>query len=320
MENGISQKEKSFKLKATLATATMEIAGGSLLHSFGVPLAGHFLSLHQLAWQSWLYRMTLQPNDVLECATTTALLKPSSPSSKKLTPMLAIQAQGTIHYAIIRVVGGYWGNIFGITMASLWAFIQPLLIVGFVFSPAVLLESQHKSLEKIFSLFNIDHPLRTAILIYFGFVAVKAVLAATLAHLTWSFPGKSVSLLEQTRAKIFDGKEAGRAFLKENDEIRNSHSSQPPTDTRNFILLNSKQLIVNMIRALRQPVYLIGLFTTFLILYISDAALSDYFYALLKIVSFLALAQIILQLLPLPRNKFPLLREVQLELSRNSKS
>ena len=51
-------------------------------------------------------------------------------AGKKLTPMLAISAQGLFYYIRIALIGiNFAGLFFAVIMASLWAFIQPVLFI-----------------------------------------------------------------------------------------------------------------------------------------------------------------------------------------------
>jgi len=121
----------------TIALSMTEIGLGSLLHSFKIPFSGHALSLNQAFLLSVL-NIRLRNTDRLasiEVSTATAILKSLSPAGKKLTPMLAISAQGFLHNIGILLIGR---NFIGIALAnalcSLWAFIQPWFIYYILYS------------------------------------------------------------------------------------------------------------------------------------------------------------------------------------------
>lgn len=113
--------------------AAIEIGLGGLLHSFHVPLSGHFLSLNQIFLLSRANRQIKSEEHLRTIPTQisfiTSCLKSLSPAGKKLGPMLAISAQGFLFnlgniFFGINILGDLLGAIF----SSLWAFIQPVLL------------------------------------------------------------------------------------------------------------------------------------------------------------------------------------------------
>lgn len=135
-----------------------EIGLGSLLHAFYVPFAGHFLSLnqgflltHALKKASSEQKSFLLPTQISNIG---ALLKSLSPAGKKLTPMLAITAQGYFFSLGVMLFGpNLLGFLLGMTLLSLWAFAQPVLIYYLIFGRALftsylyLLETLNKYLQ-----------------------------------------------------------------------------------------------------------------------------------------------------------------------------
>ncbi len=123
--------------------SAVEIGLGSVLHSFRIPLSGQFLSLNQLFILS---RSTLQCADRRDARTIgfqisiiSALLKSLAPAGKKLTPMLAIGAQGLLFsLGTVSLGAGFAGLILGGTLLSLWSFLQPFLIYLLVFGSTLL--------------------------------------------------------------------------------------------------------------------------------------------------------------------------------------
>lgn len=120
--------------KQAAILSLVEIGLGSLLHSFRIPLSGHILSINQIALIS---RATFQLKSLkapLQISIISSLLKSLSPAGKKLTPMLAIAAQGLCYYLGIFFFGiNYFGLFFSVLLSSLWAFVQPILFIYLLF-------------------------------------------------------------------------------------------------------------------------------------------------------------------------------------------
>ncbi len=118
-----------------------EIGLGSILHTFHIPCSGHFLSLNQIFLLSRASSLVGKNGSVFipgSISFIAAALKSLSPSGKKLTPMLAISMQGILFNIGIALIGhNAAGRIFGACIASLWGFMQPLLIYYFIFGHAL---------------------------------------------------------------------------------------------------------------------------------------------------------------------------------------
>jgi hypothetical protein len=168
-------EKKTLGRYSTLLTVT-ETGLGSLLHSFHLPFAGHFLSLNQgfllaHALKNDEKKSFLLPTQISNIG---AILKSLSPAGKKLTPMLAITAQGYLFSLGVLILGPtFWGLILGMTLLAIWAFAQPLLIYYLIFGNA-LFESYLFLLESLNKYLNInkDHLL----FLLLGLVFVKIFL------------------------------------------------------------------------------------------------------------------------------------------------
>lgn len=118
--------------------AAAEVGLGSLLHAAQIPLAGHWLSLNQGLILSLATKSVAGRAEAIRAtcliSTTAALFKALSPAGKRLTPMLAISVQG-VGYAIGVAVGGsnLIGSALGMTLLSLWGFLQPILVAYLLF-------------------------------------------------------------------------------------------------------------------------------------------------------------------------------------------
>lgn len=129
--------EKAVKL------SLIEIALGSLLHAFKVPLAGHFLSLNQGLFLTRLARefsaRLITFRVVIETSVIVSLMKSLSPAGKKLGPMLSISMQGAFFALGILFAGNnLLGLMLGMVFLSLWGFIQPFITYFLIYGPDLL--------------------------------------------------------------------------------------------------------------------------------------------------------------------------------------
>lgn len=153
----------------------IEMGLGSLLHSFKIPLSGQFLSLNQIAFMTHATKKSQSREVALQISLIASLLKSLSPAGKKLTPMLAILAQGFFYSVGVNVFGvNIFGILLGSVLSSLWAFIQPVLVLWLLFGEGLLGVAKHftKELSKILS-FDLSQlwPLVAV------FIAVKVIAA-----------------------------------------------------------------------------------------------------------------------------------------------
>ncbi|MCB0393663.1 MAG: hypothetical protein KDD25_03855 [Bdellovibrionales bacterium] len=116
-----------------------EVGLGSVLHGYKVPLSGQLLSLNQGLLLSFF---TKRSNDGFHVANwsslSTSALKSLSPIGKRLTPMLAITAQGFLFSLGVLIFGNNRiGRMAGMTLLGLWAFVQPIAIYMLVFGEEV---------------------------------------------------------------------------------------------------------------------------------------------------------------------------------------
>ncbi len=115
--------------KYATVLSLVEVGLGSLLHAFQIPLAGQLLSLNQGFLLSRATRLTQMRTSANSISAISALLKSLSPAGKKLTPMLAISAQGLLFTLGPLLFGVHFlGLLVGMTLLCLWAFIQPVLL------------------------------------------------------------------------------------------------------------------------------------------------------------------------------------------------
>ncbi len=125
-------------VETAVKLSLVEVILGSLLHSFFIPLAGHFLSLNQ----GYFLCRALTPQmrrgeafkSITEISFVTACMKALAPTNKKLGPMISISAQGILFGLGTLLFGAnLTGQIFGMILLSLWAFIQPFITYFLIF-------------------------------------------------------------------------------------------------------------------------------------------------------------------------------------------
>src|SRR5690606_26186631 len=65
---------------------------------------------------------------VMEVSSVTSIMKALAPVGKKLGPMISISMQGFLYMLGILSFGrGLFGQMLGMALLSVWAFIQPLI-------------------------------------------------------------------------------------------------------------------------------------------------------------------------------------------------
>ncbi|MCX6125961.1 MAG: hypothetical protein NTV34_14610, partial [Proteobacteria bacterium] len=129
----------------------------------------------------------------------TALLKSLAPIGKRLTPMMAIAAQGAL-FSLGTVLFGptLFGVVIGSLLLATWGFIQPIalttLVYGATLGPErvkVILQYYSKMLESFLSIepSNLLH-------IVVGALMLKLLLSLLLALHAWRWPAKNILSLQ----------------------------------------------------------------------------------------------------------------------------
>ncbi len=156
----------------------IEIGLGSLLHSFRLPFSGQFLSLnqglilsracHKSKGEAWSAKT---PSGI---SNVSAVLKSLSPAGKKLTPMLAIAAQGNLFGLGVLIFGNnFLGLSIGMLLLSLWAFIQPLMIYLLLFGKNLIFMADY-FIDKISKVTPVHEETLIGILV--TIIAIKITL------------------------------------------------------------------------------------------------------------------------------------------------
>lgn len=234
--------EEIGKHAATLSL--IEIGLGSFLHSFNIPLAGHLLSLNQIALLSRSCYKLNSTQASLQISLISSLLKSLSPAGKKLTPMLAIAAQGVLYYLGLFIFGLNYAGLFVSTLlSSLWAFIQPVLFIYLLFGKNSIAVAEYYLRE-----FGKFYPNADQLIfkILIGFIFLKFILAYCIS--LWAIRISDIHFNKYRQKMLLEIKETPKY---------SSHSNA---------LLAMKDLL--------NPLFLISFFMTVLFFIFSQSSLS----------------------------------------------
>jgi len=175
--------------------AATEVGLGSALHAARIPLRGQFLSLNQIFI---LQRASLEESSSrfspAIISNAAAVLKSLSPVGNKLTPMIAIAMQGWLFTVGTFLFGHtFLGRFVGGVLASLWAFLQPILLYGMIFGVKTL----SASLREIFYFF----PVSESLLLYCigGLAILKISLVAVLMQIPASWTEKYLKKIDASK-------------------------------------------------------------------------------------------------------------------------
>lgn len=178
--------------KYSAGLSLIEVALGSVLHSFHVPLTGDFLSLNQgflLCRASVRSEMAGLGRVGYSISNVAAVLKSLSPAGKKLGPMLSLSAQGFLFTGGELLLGrNLAGWMLGMVLLSLWTVVQQLGTYYLMFGPE-LVQAIRFVVNKTLHAFGFGW---TQIFwVFGGMIAGKALLGAALAFLAWRSRGES---------------------------------------------------------------------------------------------------------------------------------
>lgn len=233
----------------------IEMGLGSILHSYKIPLSGHFLSLNQifiLSHTTWISKFK---NASLHISLATAALKSLSPAGKKLTPMLAITAQGLLFNLGVLLLGiNLAGLLLGGLLSCLWAFVQPVLFIYLLYGQTSLDVAQYflKEVNKVVTIET--HTLLMAVIF---FIALKCILAIILVILSRFLGKESVEKYEQMMI--------ARAALKKR---------KPAAEGQSTLLLTLKDLL--------NPLFIVSTVLTGLFFYFAEASFATIVWQMIR--------------------------------------
>lgn len=169
----------NLQVKYTAYLSIVEIAIGSFLHSFKIPLSGHILSLNEAFILTRSSTEISQSGSPAVIGMSAALFKTLSPAGKKLTPMLAISSQAHLFSLGLYIAGNnFFGRILGSILLSLWAFIQPIGIYFLIFGKNII-DIANYFLEKLSDVYPVTMDNLISFLCIMIFI--KCLIATVLA-------------------------------------------------------------------------------------------------------------------------------------------
>lgn len=220
----------------------IEIGLGSILHAASIPLAGQILSINQM---TILSRASFKENSKtisLKISLISSLLKSLSPAGKKLTPMLAILAQGIFFSSMLTLFGlNYFGLIVAIIVTSLWAFLQPLILLYFFFGKTLIDVLNY--FKKDFTLITSFAPSIIIKILFFSYI-LKVII-------TIIFSIKITKMSDQDFEQ-----------LQERLNVSPKHKNKKSYDNQ----------LINAVFDLFQPIFIISFLLTALFLYYSESS------------------------------------------------
>lgn len=161
----------------------IELGLGSFLHSFKIPFSGQLLSLNQVFILTRASIKIKEKSSGALISNTSALLKSLSPAGKKLTPMLAISAQGNLFtFGVYFFGNNIIGRLFGAFLSSLWSYIQPLCIYLILFGKDLYFMAQYflAKLNKVFTI--TENQILSLILMIIFIKVILSFILVIAAH------------------------------------------------------------------------------------------------------------------------------------------
>lgn len=197
-------KNTSAIAKYSIVLMLFENGIGSILHSFKIPMAGHLLSINQIGILARIANETKDADAPLLISFNTSLLKSLGPAGKKLTPMLAILSQGILFSLPLYILGiNIISMIIGILLASVWAFLQPLILTYLFFGQKIIevVEKIISEGKKIFP--HLESNLMTIILVL---ITLKLIIAFFYSYFLMKMSSEEFEKLNTKLSKLYENR------------------------------------------------------------------------------------------------------------------
>ncbi|MES2965205.1 MAG: hypothetical protein V4760_15070 [Bdellovibrionota bacterium] len=260
-------------VQAATILSAVEVGLGSLLHAFHVPLAGQCLSINQ----AFLLSRAVSKNRGERSARTmpssvsniAAILKSLSPAGKKLTPMLAISAQGFLMSLGTLLFGA---NVLGCAVGSVllgfWAFLQPIAFYYLLFGEVLVQAGQYYLGEQNLAL---------AVVAAF---TVKSLACLAAAIGAFALPRTIVLRYEQR-------------MIEAGEKLRERVSTPEARSFRRNVVLSFRDLL--------NPIFLVSIAMTCFFFYFAQKDSAQAIWAALRPVALGFLGFLLARTLPLDR-------------------
>ena len=240
--------------------SVIEVGLGSILHGLRIPFSGHALSLNQGFILTRAVRKGQRASLGAEISAIAALLKSLSPAGKKLTPMLAIAAQGQIFTFCTAIFGiGLPGALIGMWALSLWAFLQPVLTYLLLYGKTIIHVGEYfiGQLQRV-----LPFEAENLLWILAGVILVKLVLATAVTLLAFRLSESAVEEYQNRMLKA--GKHRAKRWLTDVGE------------------LSFGERLRLAIKDLCHPLFLLSLFMTGIFFWFANSSLSETIWGLMR--------------------------------------
>lgn len=172
----------------------IEVALGSILHSFKIPFSGVVLSLNQgfILSRAVILSKDLSENNwsTYSISNVAAVLKSLSPAGKKLGPMLSLSMQGLFfNLGIVFFGTNLVGLCTAMVLLSIWTFIQPIITYYLFFGNELI-----SAVEYLYQKTLPYHGLSTQSLfgIFICLIMIKMLIGLALVFFAWSIQGETL--------------------------------------------------------------------------------------------------------------------------------
>lgn len=241
----------------------IEVGLGSLLHVFQVPFSGVLLSLNQgfILCRAAIFSKGIPQNTwtTYSISNVAAVLKSLSPAGKKLGPMVSLSMQGLLFNIGVVTFGiNPIGLCVGMSLLSLWTFIQPL-VTYYLFFGEKLFSALDYLFEKTLPYHHIEK--KSLLWIFLGFVILKIVVGVILGIIAWRTQGKTIYGKNYDAELLRLAREKGIKLNPEN---------------------KSANVLWSSVKDLFRPFFLLSLFMTGLFLYFSQQSYAQIGWYLLR--------------------------------------
>lgn len=222
-----------------------EVGLGSLLHGLKVPLSGYLLSLNQTFLLARSVFKTRDRTAAVQISAVAAVLKSLSPAGKKLTPMLAISAQGFL-FSLGNLFFGanLLGSLVGGAVSSTWSFLQPLLIYYLIFGHNLVSAADYflRKMSESFETLPLDASDLVAAAA--ALICLKAVFAMGLVILARYLPETRFQKFQKRLLSAAEKAKADRGTLEASNPRLSASARAAAKDLLNPLFLVSFVLTV----------------------------------------------------------------------------
>ncbi len=251
--------------------SVVEMALGSLAHSFHIPFTGHILSLNQGAFLCYSTKYSshrkASAQACYEISGVAATFKSLAPTGKKLGPMLGIVVQGLLFSVGILIFGRRkFGQIMAFILLSVWAFIHPFVTLLISFGPKQLQQVATFYVEKM----NLDYFLASSTVISVISVLFLTKVIVAIFIVEWVNQNDEKKWAQWQNHLIF------MLQLRKYQILANDLKTRPNVDSP----------LIKSLHDLRSPLFLFSFLLTWIFLFVQKESWSSFILQSLRPVAF----------------------------------